>query len=78
MAMNSKRNPQKVDEDKWASDESLDRTKRSPGRPRKIKSEEKKNVQLRLPVSLINDIDSMLDGESRHTWIIKAIKRSLR
>ena len=77
MGMKSKSNPNKVSEDRWASDESLQPLlpfKKSPGRPKKAKSEEKRNVQLRLPVSLLEEIDNLLDGESRHAWIVKAIK----
>lgn len=75
MAMNSKR---KTSEDSWASNESLKPlAKRSPGRPKKVKVEEMRNVQLRLPVSLIDEIDTLLDGESRHQWLVKAIKEKI-
>jgi hypothetical protein len=80
MGMNSKRNTNKVAEEKWASDESLQPLlplKKSPGRPKKNKPEEKRNVQLRLPVSLLEEIDSLLDGESRHAWMLKAIKSTV-
>ena len=81
MGMNSKRNSKREDESKWASDESLHPLlpfKKSPGRPKKIKKEEKRNVQLRLPVSLLAEIDELLDGDNRHAWFIDAIKMKLK
>ena len=75
MGMNSKRKPS---EDSWASNESLKPfVKKSPGRPKKPKVEEMRNVQLRLPISLIDKIDTLLDGESRHQWLVKAIKAKI-
>ena len=80
MGMSSKRSLDKKDEDNWAKDERLSSNsnfKKSPGRPKKIKYEDTRNVQLRLPVSLLDEIDALLDGESRHTWMVKAIKDKL-
>jgi hypothetical protein len=73
MAMKSK------SEDNWANDESL-QTKKFPGRPRKIQSQDIKNVQLRLPQNIIDQIDELIEGKdmSRHAWLLRTVKAAIK
>jgi len=75
MGMNSKRN---LKEDTWASNESLPKQRKSPGRPKKIKKEDTRSVQLRLPVSLIEEIDELIEEGGRHRWILSAIRDKIK
>ena len=75
MGMSSKRN---LKEDTWASNEDLPKLRKPPGRPKKIKKEETRNVQLRLPVSLIKEIDELVEDGGRHRWILSAIRDKIK
>ncbi|NQZ56522.1 MAG: ribbon-helix-helix protein, CopG family [Lentisphaeraceae bacterium] len=79
MALKSKRSTESS-ENSWASNESLSSSKGRPGRPRNTEKKNTKNIQLRLPEEIIEQIDKLIEGEglSRHSWLVRSVKDSLK